>query len=149
MTHARQQIREAVVALLAPVPAPVYDSRVREFEQTDLPFVNVLEPESTEESVRMDTSGTLERRAQLVVEIGVRELYGLDAQQALDSLTEAVEIQLSSAALKNAVPNLKRWWLIATETMEPVVDSDQVLQAVSLSYLAEYYTADGQPGQLD
>jgi len=96
MAHQRQQIREAVVALLKAAaivaPSDVHESRTPPVRRGRLPALNVLSmDESVAEASRSSAPRELERELDLAVEIYVETTTTSDADDLLDTLAERVE----------------------------------------------------------
>jgi hypothetical protein len=92
MTHARTQIRQAVVALLAGNTAAgsrVYASRVHPLDDPKLPALCVFSPQESMGNPTMQRPRTQQRTLQLVIEGYVKARGDIDAEA--DTLALEVE----------------------------------------------------------
>ncbi|HEY8359365.1 MAG TPA: hypothetical protein VIL30_18090 [Ramlibacter sp.] len=90
MTHKRQRIREAVVAVLSGIPdwqGRVFANRARPTEQKELPVTLVYS--LAEESEAATIGRTLMRRLTIAIELRTSVLLALD--DALDDFAEKAE----------------------------------------------------------
>ena len=143
MSHARQQIREAVATALTTDlagTATVTEGRTWIQQQPELPHVSVYTV--TEESDQDQTSfDALYRELALVCEITVKGVDGNAASDALDVLAESIEQSLGTRRQVIGIQDLypESWDVTLTS------DGDQVNGAASLTYSCQYRTVIGQP----
>lgn len=147
MTHARSQIRSAIIPLitgLTTTGSNVYDSRGYEVEQVSIPFWAVYT--GSEEAEVADGSGALQREVEVICEGVVRELDGQAAHAKLDTMLEELETALSRNAVKSAVGGIKGWGLDSVEYLVELDDTDRLLAHVAVTFRCVYFTEDGAPG---
>lgn len=145
MTHARQQLREAVVGLLLAVPQTggrVRSGRAYPWQDAELPCLEVL---TAEEALAEDSlSGEIQQReCALDVVIRARATAGVD--DLLDAIAEQVEAALGSAVAVGAVSVDLRYEGASSEFSDA---AQEPTGRATLRYTATYFVAAGVPGTL-
>lgn len=143
-THARQQIRDRVAAIIASHPAilaPVYASRVHTFAQEALPVLLVYTTE--EGSERLSMGGAMHRDLTLLV-IGAQAVTGgLDSD--LDTLALQVETALSAdTSLGIGVKET----VLERTAIEMTGEGDYRVGTITLEFTVVYHTAANDPATI-
>lgn len=144
--HARQQIRQAAVALITGLTTTgtrVYDSRFFELEATQVPAWAVYTTEEAEESEISAMGGQLERVCNLSFVGLARALTGTALQTTLDTMAE----ELEEVVLRNSITGAELI-LSGTEWEFDTEESDAAEGKVTLTYACRYYTNQGAPAAL-
>jgi hypothetical protein len=142
MSHARKQIRDAAVSALSGITPRVVPHRVWIQQDTELPLVGVY---TSDEASSLDEEGAaftaLNRITSLVMEIAVSDADGKTGMDALDAIAVEVETALGAnrqlAGIMDSFP-------VSTE-VEQSTEGDAVVSRMTLTYLAQYRTAIGDP----
>ena len=144
--HARQQIREAAVALsagLTTTGSNVYDSRHFELEQSRIPCWAVYTTEEGEEAELAAMGGPIQRFCKLSF-VGIAQAAtGLVLQQTLDLMCE----ELETVVLRKAITGAELVYT-GTEWEFDSEDSDAAAGRVTVTYACRYFTNEGAPGAL-
>jgi hypothetical protein len=136
VTHKRQVLREAIVAILEAIPGwegRVFANRTRPTDATELPVALVY---TVNEDATMATiGGTLRRRLTVAIELRVSVSSSLD--NALDDLAQKAEVAMA------VDPKLKRKALYSALTgstmgLDGEGDSRQAL--MTMTYDIQYQT---------
>jgi len=139
--HARQQIREDIVAAIdAATTANVYDTRYLPVTDEQMPCVMAY---FASEDVLLDQSalGTLTYRTiRMVLEIRATAITGVE--DTIDSLCETVE-----AAMYSAVLPVKDIQLVGTE-FSVEADGDRPYGLAAQEWAVEYLVDSAAPGSL-
>ena len=146
MSHARQQIRDQIVSVLNayPVSATVVPTRAWIVQPTELPMIGVYtsdEESSLDEGASMDSSGTLLRILNVVLDITVQGVDGQTGMIALDNLAEECETALGAARDILGIMDL----LPATMETDQATEGETITSKMTLSFICMYRTAVGSP----
>jgi len=150
MTHARQQIREAVAKLLAASPvawSSVTKSRIASTQQK-WPYLMVFaESEQSDQSTVNDPC--VYSREVTITVAGMLRLPGTGDTQTIEDKMDAVaaeiESKLTQSALRGIVPMIETLTLAGTG-MEVIPEDDGIDHAeVILSWRISYATEEGLP----
>lgn len=154
MTHARQQIREAAATVLKASPSTwgsVFETRIPS-SRAVLPYLMIFSDGEAENQESDNLPGVYLRDLNLVVAGRLRLPGNSDTETVedrMDALAAEVETKLTFAALLAALPQLKRLRLTNTEQVVVIDEQDSPQYAeVTLSFVAQYATAEGLPETL-
>ena len=147
MTHARQQIRTAAVALatgLATTGSRVYDSRFFELEpDTQLPCWAVYTTDEVEDAEFGAMGGMQDRVCRLSFAGLARALTGAALQSTLDTMCEELETVVRREAIAGCeCVYLRTEWEFGEQ------ESEAAEGRVTVSFAVRYYTNQGAPGVL-
>ena len=146
MSHARQQIREAVVTVLQafPVLATVQDTRIWIVQQAELPLVGVYtstEAITFDEGATMGETDALMRELEVVLDIAVSSSSGQASMNALDDLAaeceEALGVDRNMLGIMDITP--------AAVDVEQSTEGDSVISRMQFGFICLYRTAVGFP----
>lgn len=154
MTHARQQVREAVATLLKATPSTwgqVFETRIPSTRAV-LPYLMVFSDGESAEPISPNSAGIYLRDLNIVVAGRLRLPGNNDTETVedrMDALADEVETKLTFAALLAALAQIKGLHLASTE-MSVVTDEQGAAQyaEVTLAFVARYATAEGSPATL-
>jgi len=141
MSHARQQIRDAVTAALVSVTATVQKQRIWVLQQDELPLVGVYtstEEDSLDEGASF---GTLFRSLEVKVDLAVAGSTGEQSLNDLDDL--AVEVETDLGADRQLV-NIMELLPVSTD-VEQTTEGDSVISRMTMTFEAMYRTEIGKP----
>jgi len=141
MAHARTQIRAAVVALvagLATTAANIHSNRLYNFEETDLPCLNVIDMASDELVELSEMSGKTNTRV-LSLRIEGRAKANSNLDDQLDQIASEVEAVLDGAKPAGA----KLCTLVSTSKQKS--EGDQPYGKIDLDFDITYNTVRGAP----
>lgn len=144
MSHARQQIREAVATLvtgLTTTESRVFQSRFYRLQASELPALLIY---STDESIDRETIGTgpyLRRELSIRIEGVVKALDNLD--DTLDLVGEEVE-----DALGGQLPAGVDDFRIQAVSLEYSGEGEQPVGTIRMDYVARYQTAEDNSGSI-
>lgn len=154
MSHARQQIREAVAARLRTSSSQwgvVFETRLPT-PRAVIPYLMVF---ADGESAAPATDGeplVYQRRLNLVVSGRLRLPGNNDTQtveDSMDALAAQVETTLTFAGVQASLAQLQALHLASTEMVVVTNEDAQPQHAeVTLAFVAEYYTQEGIPATL-
>jgi len=150
MTHARQQIREAVARLLAANPvawSSVTESRIASTRQI-WPYLMVFADGELSEQIDATDPGIYDRTVTINV-AGMLKLPGTGdtytIEDRMDECAAEIETKLTQSALRDQV-QIGTMALTST-SMEVILEEDGIDHAeVILSYQISYTTQEGLPG---
>jgi hypothetical protein len=142
MSHARRQLRDAVVA--AGTGARVYTGRVYPLAEAELPslVVNTVSEEAEPVSLDLDTA-IVQRQVEIEVVATVRATAAL--ADALDAVAEDVETALAGSVTVGSIAVPLAY---AGCDIEFSGEADQPIGRASLRYTATLYTLANAPGTL-
>jgi len=153
MSHAREQVRSAVVTLLNTSPTAyrrAYNTRIPPQQQV-WPYLMVWAESESIPDRTIHPSSMQMREMVLVVEARVqlpqRETEEMENQ--MDDVSAEIETKLTLTALQTALPKVESFILTDTR-LELAVDQDDVPSygAVVMNYQISYATVEGTPGTL-
>ena len=142
--HVRQQLREAVAALLTGLPttgARVYIGRVHTLVPAELPCLLISTPDEPIVETLGVRQPTIYRR-DLELNVVLMTRTGADLEAALDAIAKEVEIALGAGLTLSGnrfYPRLLRMSSILER------DGDLPKGSMTLSYNIAYHTASNQP----
>ena len=146
MSHARQQIRDAVAAAvtgLATTGSSVHKTRMFKFEDDDLPALGVY---TLSEDIERDTmkSSRQRRMLRVAVQIAVKQVSAVD--DAIDDIAVEVEEALETAhAGRSGVWGKILDFALDSATITMSGDGDTRALGMVLAYTAVYRTVEGAP----
>lgn len=146
MSHARTQIRQAVVALLTGHTAAgsrVYTSRVYPLDDPKLPALLVSTPQESMGNPTMQRPRTQQRTPQLVIEGYVKARGDIEAEA--DAL--AVEVEKIIGADPTLGGRVKDTMLDST-AIQLSGDGEKPVAVITLSFAVLYYTKENAPQTL-
>jgi len=138
MSHARTQVRDATKTLvtgLATTGTNVHANRLRNFEDGDLPCLNVIDADEQAELISIDTYN---RALLLLVEVRIKATAALDDD--LDAAAAEVE-----AVLDKARPAGAKELTLVSSKKEKSGEGSQPHGLITLEFSTEYCTARGAP----
>lgn len=154
MSHARQQIREAVATLLkvtATTWGQVFETRIPTARAV-MPYLLVFSDGEASEAISPMAPGVYLRDLNLVVAGRLRLPGNNDTEtieDRMDALAAVVEARLTFAALLSPLPQIKGLRLASTEQVVVIDDQSAPQYAeVTLAFVARYATAEGAPETL-
>jgi hypothetical protein len=142
MSHARTQIRNAIIALLSVLPSTagrVFASRVYPLEESRLPGLLIYSENETSALVTLSPPMISERSLTLRIEAVAESVSGLD--DTLDQICLEVETALSGEALEP----LARSIALTATTITIEGTSDQPTGTAEMTFEVIYQTAAGAP----
>lgn len=143
MTHARTQIRQAVVTLLdgqTLAGSHVYGSRVHPLDEAKLPALLVYAREEEIQQATISYPRQLQRELLLVVEAYAQAKAGLE--DALDTLARDIEqIMAADPSLGGLVKDS----LLSSTAMQLSGDGDKPVGVATLNYRVAYVTSETEP----
>lgn len=156
MSHARQQIREAVAALLAPTPSTgtynqVIETRIASSRQI-WNYLMVFADGDASERQTINVTAIYDRVLSLVV-VGMLRMPGSGDTQTIedkmDAMAEEIETKLTNADLRTALAKIGWITLASTDMQVIVTDDDKVDHAeLTQTWLVSYATLEGVPGTM-
>ena len=154
MSHARQQVREAVATLLKVSPVtwgPVFETRIPS-SRAVLPYLLVFSDGESVEAISVNSPGVYLRDLNVIVAGRLRLPGNNDTETVedkMDALASEVETKLSFSAMVATLSQLKSIRLASTE-MSVIVNEDDAPQyaEVTLAFVAQYATAEAAPTTL-
>jgi len=141
MSHARQQIRDAVTAALVSVTATVQKQRIWVLQQDELPLVGVYtgtEEDSLDEGASF---GALFRSLEVKIDLAVSGSTGEQSMNALDDLAVEVETDLGINRQMVGILDL----MPVSSDVEQSTEGDSVTSRMTLTFEAMYRTVIGFP----
>ena len=144
MSHARQQIREAVATLvtgLTTTGSRVFQSRFYRVQASELPALFIY---STDESIERETIGTgpyLRRELSIRIEGMAKALDNLD--DTLDTIGEEVE-----DALGGQLPAGVDDFRISSVSIDYSGEGEQPVGVIRMDFVARYQTAEDNSGSI-
>lgn len=144
MSHARQQIREAVATLvtgLTTTGSSVFQSRFYRVQASELPALFIY---STDESIERETIGTgpyLRRELSIRIEGMAKALDNLD--DTLDIIGEEVE-----DALGGQLPAGVDDFRISSVSIDYSGEGEQPVGVIRMDFVARYQTAEDDSGSI-
>lgn len=144
MSHARQQIREAVATLvtgLTTTGSNVFQSRFYRVQASELPALFIY---STDESIERETIGTgpyLRRELSIQIEGMAKALDNLD--DTLDTIGEEVE-----DALGGQLPAGVDDFRISSVSIDYSGEGEQPVGVIRMDFVARYQTAEDNSGSI-
>ncbi len=154
MSHARQQVREAVATLLKVSPVTwglVFETRIPP-SRAVMPYLLVFSDGEAVDSLTVNMAGIYFRDLSLAVAGRLRLPGNNDTEtieDRMDALAAEVESRLSFSALLALLPQIKGIQLTNTEMVVVTDDQDSPQYAeVTLSFTARYATAEAAPETL-
>ena len=153
MTHARQQIREAVATILSRSPVAwktVSKSRIQSTQQI-WPYLMVFAESETSEPSTVDEPSRYGRELTVSV-VGLLKLPGTGdtytVEDRMDECAAEIETKLTQSALRTEVAQVQTLALTGT-SMEVILEDDGIDHAeVILSWKIGYSTLEGSPDSL-
>ncbi|MBT4292879.1 hypothetical protein HOD41_09335 [bacterium] len=141
MSHARQQIRDAIIMQVTGLPttgANVYQSRVRVFDT--LPCLNVLTISEDLDADNSQMRGIQARELQIDIEVRIKSPLNLD--DSLDTI--AVEIE-SAIADDSTLGGLVKFIELQGTEIEFDDDLEQPVGQMTMRWLCLYLIDSGNP----
>jgi hypothetical protein len=144
VAHVRQQIRDQAVTELSAIAtfSQVKSTRVYQWRKTNLPACNVFTEEEESEPLHMSSKGQRKVQRDLILMV---EIYATaDAatvDDTLDDLITEVELILGNSTLNGLAYDVS---LRKTET-DYDGEGDVPVGVASLTWLARYFTLEGDP----
>jgi hypothetical protein len=146
MTHARDQIRDAVLAAvtgLTTTKKNAFASRVHPVNDNDLPCVLVFTREETSEPITMAQPRTMQSTLTVMVEGYVKLTNGYDDK--LDKISvEVTKAIYNSTSLRAVVRDI----FLSNTAITLIGDVEKPVAVVSMSFTAEYQTKENDPETL-
>ena len=146
MTHARDQIRDAVLAAvtgLTTTKKNAFASRVHPVNDNELPCVLVFTREETSEPITMAQPRTMQSTLTVMVEGYVKLTTGYDDK--LDKISvEVIKAIYNSTSLRAVVRDI----FLSNTAITLVGDVEKPVAVVSMSFQAEYQTKENDPETL-
>jgi hypothetical protein len=143
MTHARDQIRDAVLAVvtgLATTKKNAFASRVHPVNDNELPCVLVFTRNEISEPVTMSAPRRIQRTLTVMIEGYVKSVNGYEDK--LDKIAVEVETAIyNSTSLKATLRDI---FLSGTE-IKLLGEADKPVAVVSMSFTAKYHTLENDP----
>ena len=149
----RKQVRDAVVALLAPTPSTgtwgyVHPSRVAS-NQVKWPYLMVFSDGEAAERTTMGEPCMYDRVCTINV-IGMLKMPGnqdfITIEDQMDAMADEIESKLTNALIRSSLVHIG--WLVLKETQMQVIvkDDDTISHAeVTQTWMASYATTEGVP----
>jgi hypothetical protein len=153
MSHARQQVRDAVVTILNTTPASynrAYNTRIQPMQQV-WPYVMVWTESETITDRVINHGGSQMREMSLTIEARLqlpqRETEVMETR--MDTVAAEIETKLKLLSIQTALVKVTSCYLTDTR-MELAVDQDDVPSygAVVMNWLIGYTTNEGSPETL-
>jgi hypothetical protein len=140
--HARQQIRNAVVAAvtgLTTTGASVFKSRARALEDSALPALFVY-TQDEEAIYHTSTPRLVERDLQVMVEAAAKAVTGFD--DLIDQISVEIEVaMIGNAGLTSLLKNL----VLKSTKIQVSGEGDQTMAGLRLEYSAQYFVRENDP----
>lgn len=146
MSHARQQIRDAVVTAvtgLATTGSNVFRTRVHPLEEQMLPALLVYTLDETSEPDAMGSSRGLDRSLRVAVEVAVQQLADID--NTMDTIAAEVE---TAIAANTGLAALVRDISLDSTTIVRSGEGEQRALGMQMAFTALYRTRRGAPETL-
>lgn len=146
MTHARQQLRGAVVSAITGLQttgARVYTARAYDIDPSQLPGLEVNTIDETATEGTFHKNGVRERR--VTVEIIARAIATTGLADLIDAICEQVEAALSDEIFVSGAPVDLEY---QSTTIDFSGDGEQPVGRASMIYFATIFTAANEPGTL-
>ena len=153
MSHARQQVRDALVTLLNATPSSyrrAYNTRIPPMQQV-WPYLLVWTDSETVTEQTIHPSSLQLRDMNLAIEARVqlpqRETEVLETR--MDTVAAEIETKLKLSTMQTSLAHITDFVLTDTR-MELAVDQDDVpaYGAITLNYVISYTTVEGSPETL-
>ena len=153
MSHARQQVRDALVTLLNSAPSSyrrAYNTRIPPMQQV-WPYLLVWTDSETVTEQTIHPSSLQLRDMNLAIEARVqlpqRETEVLETR--MDTVAAEIETKLKLSTMQTSLAHVTNFVLTDTR-MELAVDQDDVpaYGAITLNYVISYTTVEGSPETL-
>lgn len=144
--HVRQQIREAVSALLlgnASTGSHVFQSRVRPLAESELPALIVLTNNETITAEGINTEPFLNRELTLTVLAKAKATINID--DVLDNIIKEVEIKLAGWVNNNTLHSLVSSIILQSISIEINAENETPVGEASMDFLINYYTQASAP----
>jgi len=141
MSHVRKQIRDrAVVELtgLTTTGLNIFASRVRKFQDSELPGLRIHT--RNEVSERADMDNNLHRKTELIIEAVAKQVDSID--DLLDTMAVEIETAIGQSNLNGLA--IEAIELISTNT-EILDDANQPVGVATLVFTVQYFTIDNLP----
>ena len=146
MSHARTQIRQAVVALLTgntEAGNRVFSSRVHPLDDAKLPALLVFTPSDDVEKPSMQRPRTQHRNLQLVIEGYVKARGDIDAEA--DALAQEVETIIGS---NPTLGGLAKDAMLVSTTTQLSGEGEKPVAVVTLTFVVLYCVKENAHGTL-
>lgn len=143
MAHVRQQIREAVAALvtgLTTTGTRVYQSRLHTLRDANLPCLLVNTDDEAVESISMHAPATLERELVVMVRAVAKATANLD--DTLDQIMSEVETVLGAAGVLSSLAKISALKSVRVEMDDSL---EKPVGVASMEYMVRYYTNANAP----
>ncbi len=137
MTHARTDIRNAVVTQLSTQLNNVYGSRTKPLFDQDLPAVLVYTGNETIKEERWDTDGFGDLTRELEIWVEAVDTGKEDLDEKLDALAEQIESCLDGWVVPNRHNAVLRFKSLESDVS---IDGNKIYGAIRLGYTLTYYT---------
>jgi hypothetical protein len=154
MSHARQQIREAAATLLKVSPSTwgqVFETRIPS-SRAVMPYLMIFSDGEVIDPSTVNLPDAYQRDLNLVVAGRLRLPGNNDTETVedrMDALAVEVETKLKFSALLLTLTQIKSLRLVTTEMVVVTDEQDAPQYAeVTLSFVAQYFTAEGAPETL-
>lgn len=153
MSHARQQVRDAIVTLLNTSPTNynrAYNTRIPPMQQV-WPYLLVWNETESIPQMTIHPAGLQMRELSLTIEARLqlqqRETETLEAR--MDTVAAEIETKLTSATIQTALAAVDGITLVDTQ-MQLAVDENDVPSYgyITMNYTLSYATNEGTPGTL-
>ena len=143
MTHARQQIRAAVVAALTDLTLTkkrVFPTRVYPINNDELPCLLVYTTDESSEIATMQPPRRIRRLLNLSVDGVVKLVDGYDNK------ADAISVEVEKALYNNTSLNalIKDIFLTSTE-IKATGEAEKPVVVVSMNFQVEYHTPENNP----
>lgn len=146
MTHARDQIRDAVLAAvtgLTTTKKNAFASRVHPVNDTELPCVLVFTREESSEPITMTQPRTMRSTLTVMVEGYVKLTSNYDDK--LDKISvEVTKAIYNSTSLRAVVRDI----FLSNTAITLIGDVEKPVAVVSMSFTAQYLTKENEPETL-
>jgi hypothetical protein len=142
--HLRRQIREGVAAAitgLATTGANVFQSRVYPLQTTDLPALLVHTDSETSEVLTIHSPRELQRRVEVRVVAVAKAAADLD--DTLDQIAKEVEVALAMPV--SALAGIAKEITLTAISIDMQGSAEQPVGALTMTYQADYFTAENAP----
>jgi hypothetical protein len=144
--HVRQQVREALAALLTGLTttgARVYQSRLLPLEDAELPCLLVATNAEQLQVVDIGLNPILERQLNIVVTAVNKVSANLD--DTLDTMIKEVEAALNISATANTLAGLVKDTTLQSIEIEMNADAERPVGHAVMTFSANYYTRAAAP----
>ena len=141
--HIRQQIRERVgttLTGLSTTGSNVFQSRVYNLENSDLPALIIYTRSEDTELLEMGSTRTLERNLSLVVEAYVKANSNYD--DTIDTIAKEIESAMGADVTHN---NLARDSFLDSTEINYNGEGDQPLAVMEMTFNISYLTTEAAP----